>query len=74
MEAESTKPVEELSPEEAQAEIKKSFGNLKKLLKVKSKSELIEIIWTYGIQLQEMQRVAQMLFEENKELKGTSND
>ena len=60
--------------EKAQEEIKQAFDQMKKLLKPRSKHELIELIWTYGAQLQEMQRVAQMLLEENKKLKGESDD
>lgn len=62
--------------QDAQAEVQKAFNEMKKLLKPRSKHELIELIWTYGAQLQEMQTVAQMLLEENKELKGMeiSND
>ena len=69
----SSKPQE---VQDAQAEVKKAFNEMKKLLKPRSKHELIELIWTYGAQLQEMQQVAQMLLEENKQLKGmeTSND
>jgi hypothetical protein len=62
--------------QDAQAEVKKAFNEMKKLLKPRSKHELIELIWTYGAQLQEMQFAAQQLLEENKKLKGleTSND
>lgn len=67
----SSKPQE---VQDAEKEIKQAFDQMKKLLKPRSKHELIEIIWTYGAQLQEMQRVAQMLLEENKKLKGELND
>ena len=67
----SSKPQE---VQNAQAEIKQAFDQMKKLLKPRSKHELIELIWTYGAQLQEMQRVAQMLLEENKKLKGGANE
>lgn len=50
-------------------EVQEAFNGMKRLLKSRSKSELIEIIWNYGANLQEMQRVAQILLEENKELK-----
>lgn len=60
--------------QDAQAEVKKAFEQMKKLLKPRSKHELIELIWTYGAQLQEMQRVAQMLLEENKQLKDLTKE
>lgn len=65
----SSKPQE---VQDAQAEVKKAFEQMKKLLKNRSKHELIELIWSYGAQLQEMQFVAQQLLEENKQLKGLS--
>lgn len=58
--------------QQAEAEVKKAFNDMKKLLKNRSKHELIELIWSYGAQLQEMQFVAQQLLEENKQLKGLS--
>lgn len=67
----SSKPKE---VQDAQAAVKDAFNEMKKLLKPRSKHELIELIWTYGAQLQEMQRVAQMLLEENKELKSQNNE
>ena len=63
--------------EEAQAAIETAYKDMKKLLKRRSKNELVHVVWTYATQLQEMQRVAQILLEENKELKaqlGVSND
>ena len=58
----------------AKKEMKKAFQEMKKILKLRSKGELIELVWTYGVQLQEMQRVAQQLFEENQKLKESQND
>ena len=49
---------------------KEAFKELKRTLKARSKTELIELIWHYGIQLQQMQHISQILLEENKELKG----
>ena len=58
----------------AQSQAEDAYRQVKKLLKLRTKNELIEIVWSYGAQLQEMQHVAQLLLEENKELKGESND
>jgi len=55
---------------EAQAEATRAYKAMKKLLKPRTKTELIELLWTYGIQLQQMQHACQVLIEENKELKG----
>jgi len=53
-----------------EADIESAYRQMKKILKVRTKSDLIEIIWTYGVQLREMQHALQVLLEENKELKG----
>lgn len=49
--------------------VKEICKQLKKTLKVRTKSQLIEIIIAYSSDLQEMQNVAKQLFEENKALK-----
>lgn len=59
---------------EAQQTAQEAFSAMKKLLKPRSKSELIELVWTYGVQLQQLQHACQILLEENKELKGEKND
>lgn len=50
--------------------VKEITKQLKKSLKVHSKSKLIEIIIAYASDLQEMQNVARQLHEELKAIKG----
>lgn len=59
---------------EAQGQAEDAYRQVKKLLKLRTKNELIEIVWSYGAQLQEMQHVAQLLLEENKQLKGLTEE
>ncbi len=56
------------------AKAKEIARELKRNLKMRSKSQLIEIIIAYASDLTEMQAVARQLLEENKELKGESNE
>lgn len=49
---------------------KEQYRRLKKILKGKSKSELINLVVTYASDLQEVRGMAQQLLEENKKLKG----
>ena len=55
--------------EEALESSKEIFRQLKKVLKLRSKSQLIGIVITYSDQLTEMQGMLKQLHEENKELK-----
>jgi len=55
----------------ATEEVELQYGTLKRTLKAYSKSQLIEIIWAYGLQLQEIQSAATFLLEENKALKDS---
>ncbi len=49
---------------------KKVYRGLKKVLKLRSKGQLIDIVINYASDLQELQGICQQLLEENKELKG----
>ena len=65
------------SKKEYEAELKKTqeiCKQLKKNLKLRTKSQLIEIIIAYSSDLQEMQNAARQLFEENKALKESLNE
>lgn len=53
-----------------QKEIQRHFWKFKKRFKVKSKSELIAIIWEQGMEFKKLQDIAAELYEENKHLKG----
>ena len=53
----------------AKKEAREAFLGIKKLLKQRNKNELIEMIWNYGTEFQSLQHAAQVLFEENQELK-----
>jgi hypothetical protein len=54
-------------------EVQKHFNKFKKKFKVKSKSELVAIIWNQGVQYKELQEIAQELYEELKLLKNEQN-
>jgi len=58
----------------AQKEMQKQFNMFKKRFKMRSKSELVAILWTQGIEFRKLQEIAQELYEENKELKAESQD
>jgi len=49
---------------------KETYRVLKKSLKMKSKSQLIQLIAKYASDLQEVQELNKFLYEENLELKG----
>ena len=67
--AETAEPTELSKDEkEAQAAVDEAFRNVKKTLKGRSKSELIQILFNQGMQLRQLQTVAQELFEHNKQL------
>jgi hypothetical protein len=72
-EPKAQEPTEE-EKKQALKDVKEQAQYLKKRLKMMSKSQLITLVINYASDLQEMQQVAQMLFEENKELKGESKD
>jgi len=58
-------------------EMQKQFNMFKKRFKVRSKGELIAIIWEQGMEFRKLQDIAQELYEENKTLKEpqeNSND
>ena len=60
-----------------QKEMQKQFNMFKKRFKVRSKGELIAIIWEQGMEFRKLQDIAQELYEENKTLKKpqeNSND
>lgn len=60
-----------------QKEMQKQFNMFKKRFKVRSKGELIAIIWEQGMEFRKLQDIAQELYEENKTLKEpqeNSND
>lgn len=52
-----------------QDELQKHFWKFKKKFKIKSKSELVAIIWEQGMEYKKLQDIAQELYEENKALK-----
>lgn len=54
--------------EETLKEVDDAYRAMKKLLKLRSKSELIEVVWTYGLQIKEMQHMLQLAIEDNKSL------
>ena len=54
--------------EQAEYGVKEAFRAMKKTLKTRSKSQLIDVIWQYASNLQEMQEVAKALLNDNKEL------
>ena len=64
----------EAEQKKMQAELQKHFWNFKKRFKVKAKSELVAIIWEQGMQYKKLQDIAQELYEENRALKGVTND
>lgn len=69
-ESEETKKTKSEEQLKAEAEMAAAFKKMKRALKVHSKSQLIEIIWQYGINISEMQQVSQILLEENKMYKA----
>jgi len=62
--------------QKADLQVEEAYKSMKKILKLRSKKELIEIVWNYGVQLREFQNVCQQLLEENKALKSgeTTNE
>jgi len=52
------------------AKVKEITRQLKKSLKQHSKSKLIEIIIAYASDLQELQQMAQLLLEDNKQMEA----
>lgn len=67
----------QMDEEEFKAEVAKSkefSKRLKKTLKMRSKSQLIDVIIHYASELEELRFVSKLLLEENKELKGESNE
>jgi exopolyphosphatase/pppGpp-phosphohydrolase len=67
--AETAEPTE-LSEDEiaAQKAVDDAFRNVKKTLKGRSKSELIQILFNQGMQLRQTQAIATQLYEHNKQL------
>lgn len=60
-----------------QKELQKQFHKFKRKFKLRSKSELVAIIWEQGMEFKKLQNIAQELYEENKVLKSseeTSNE
>ncbi len=73
--AKPTKSEEKPQPTAAQqeqfkAELQNHFNKFKRQMKLRSKSELVAVLWEQGIRYKELQDIAQELFEENKALKG----
>ena len=64
------KPKKSAKRIEADKEVDAAYKSMKKLLKLRSKKELIEVIWSYGIQLREFQEVCKQLLEENEAIKA----
>lgn len=62
-------PKEDPKVVKAKKEARESFLHIKKVLKSYTKNQLIELVWTYGVEIHNMQNAAQVLFEENEELK-----
>ena len=58
----------------AQKEMQKQFNMFKKRFKMRSKSELIAIIWEQGMEFKRLQEMSQQLFEENKEFKKSQTE
>jgi len=58
-----------IEAEQAEKTVDECYKSMKKLLKMRSKTELIEVVWNYGIQLRSMQHALQVMLDENAELK-----
>ena len=54
----------------ANKEAQQAFNGIKKLLKLRTKTELIELVWNYSVQITDLQNISKQLLEENKTLKG----
>jgi len=54
----------------ATKEAQQAFNGIKKLLKLRTKSELINLVWNYSVQITDLQNISKQLLEENKTLKG----
>lgn len=54
-------------------ELQRQFNHVKKKLKVRSKSELIAMLWEQGMEYKRLQNIAQELYEENKAYKEAQN-
>lgn len=63
-------PKKSKARQKADLQVEEAYKSMKKILKLRSKKELIEIVWNYGVQLREFQNVCQQLLEENKALKS----
>ena len=50
----------------ADAEFKRAFREMKKRLKINSKTQLLQIIWDQGLQYHQLQNVAQEMYEQNQ--------
>lgn len=57
-------------PQSALNEVDKAYRQMKKLLKLRSKSQLIEVVWQYGLQIKELQHMLQLAIEDNKKLES----
>lgn len=68
-----SKPKKSAKRIKADEEVDNAYKAMKKLLKMRTKSELIEIVWSYGVQLREFQEVCKQLLEENESLKASNN-
>ncbi len=56
-----------------QKEMQQQFNMFKKRFKVRSKGELIAIIWEQGMEFKRLQDMAKELYEENKALKESQD-
>lgn len=73
MTEESNNTPEELTDEQKKKlkdELQKQFYKVKKKLKIRSKSELIAMIWEQGIAYKQLQDIAQEMHKELQSLKG----
>lgn len=68
------KKAKDMKLEEEVAKAREIARQIKKRLKVHSKSELIHIIIDQASRVQELQQACKQLLAENKKLKGTSNE
>lgn len=63
--------------EEEKRKLKKDLDHhynlFKKRLKLRSKNELVGMLWEQILQFKELQEIAKELYEENKQLKESSN-
>lgn len=62
--------ITEEQKKEMQKELQRHFNLFKKRFKVKSKSELVAILWEQGLQFKQLQDAAKELWDENQQIKA----